>query len=81
MNKVFEKNRLDLAYKRQLTYLNAIMILATIGVLSFLGTFIWNEDNLIDGMILVVSIFIVSYVFYSKVDGNLKNISENIKRL
>jgi len=43
MNKNFEKNRLDLAYQKQLHYLNGAIILSTIGVLSFIGNLIWNK--------------------------------------
>lgn len=81
MSKNFEKNRLDLAYKKQLTYLGAILTLATIGLLSFIGTFIWNKEYFSYGLLITIVILIISYRLWSVVDGNLKNISEKIKEL
>ena len=81
MNKNFEKNRLDLAYRKQLTYLNAILTFVSIGIISFIGTFIWNKDYLIYGLFFVIIIFIIFYLFYLNIDKNLKAISNKIKEL
>ena len=81
MNKNFEKNRLDLAYKKQLSYLNGVIALFTIGLISFIGTFIWNEDKLLIGLIMVSTIIIFSYYAHKKIDNNLKEISNKIKEL
>ena len=81
MNKNSEKNRLDLAYKKQLTYLNSVVLLATTGALSFVGTFIWNKDYLIYGFLLMIVIWVISYFFFKKIDRNIKNISEIIKKI
>ena len=75
MKSKFEKNRLDLAYRKQLTYLNAIVLLATTGILSFIGTFIWNKDYLIYGFLLMIIIWVIAYFFFKKIDKNIKNIS------
>tara|TARA_Y100000310_G_scaffold243038_1_gene247399 strand:- start:1750 stop:1998 length:249 start_codon:yes stop_codon:yes gene_type:complete len=81
MNKSFEKNRLDLAYQRQLHYLNGVLALATVGIFSFLGTFIWNREFLLQGLIIVTIFLIVAYYFHNKIDKNLKEISNKIKEL
>ena len=81
MNKALEKNRLDLAYQRQLYYLNGVIALATIGIISFLGTFIWNRDYLLTGFIIVTIFIIISYYSHNKIDNNLKDISNKIKEL
>lgn len=81
MNKNFEKNRLDLAYKRQLHYLNAVLMLISIGILSFIGTFIWNRDYLTYGFLLTLLILVISYAFHNSVNKKLKEISEQIKAL
>ncbi len=81
MKSKFEKNRLDLAYRKQLTYLNAIVLLATTGILSFIGTFIWNKDYLIYGFLLMIIIWVIAYFFFKKIDKNIKNISGKIKNL
>ncbi|MBI2628720.1 hypothetical protein HYW74_01400 [Candidatus Pacearchaeota archaeon] len=81
VDKSFEKNRLDLAYQRQLHYLNGIIALTTIGMISFLGTFIWNKDYLLVGLIIVTIFVIIAYYLHRKIDRNLKEISNKIKEL
>lgn len=81
MNKEFEKNRLDLAYQRQLYYLNGVIALGTIGAVTFLGTFIWNKDYLLIGLIIVTIFIIIAYYLHNKIDQNLKAISNKIKDL
>ena len=81
MNKSLEKNRLDLAYRRQLHYLNAILLLATAGVLSFIGTFIWQKELFLQGIMLTIFIFLVVYFLHKKIDKNLELISCKIKDL
>ena len=81
MDDKFEKNRLDLAYKRQLHYLNAVLLLGTVGILSFIGTFIWKRELLFQGLIISVSILLIIYFWHHKIDNNLKGISNEIKDL
>jgi hypothetical protein len=81
MNKEFEKNRLDLAYQKQLHYLNGVITLATVGAVTFLGTFIWNKDYLLIGFIIVIIFIIIAYYLHNKIDKNLKAISNQIKEL
>ncbi len=81
MQKEFEKNRLDLAYRRQLSYLNAVLLLATTGLLSFIGTFIWNKDFITYGFIILIIISLISIFWYKKINDTLKNISLEIKNL
>lgn len=80
-NKNFEKNRLDLAYQRQLHYLNGTIVFATLGILTFLGTFIWNKENLLIGFIIVVVSIIISFHAHKKINKNLEKISNKIKNL
>jgi len=77
----FEIERLKLAYQRQLYYLNAILLLATIGVLSFIGTFIWKKDLVTIGFISPAIIFLISSFGHNKIDKVLKEISDKIKNL
>jgi len=81
MRGVFDKNRLDLAYKRQLTHLNIALILGTLGLLSFIGTFIWNRDYLWEGLFFTTIILLISLFWYRKIDESLKTISNKIKNL
>jgi len=81
MNNKFEKNKLDLAYQRQLCYLNIVLLLGTIGLLSFIGTFIWKRDFLFYGVVISISVTLISIFWHYKIDNNLKNISNEIKNL
>jgi len=77
----FEKNRLDLAYKRQLAHLNAVLLLFTIGLLPFLGTFIWDKENFTIGFIIATIIFLIAIFWYKRINDTLKKISKQIKKL
>jgi len=81
MKKQFEKNRLDLAYKRQLNYLNIVLLLGTIGVLSFMSTFMWKRELLLQGSIISFSIIIIAYFWHKKINESLKRISNKISDL
>ena len=81
MKREFEKNRLDLAYQRQLTHLNAVLFLATTGLISFIGTFIWNKDYLVYGFLILIAIFLISIFWYIKINKTIKGISLEIKNL
>lgn len=76
-----EKNRLDLAYKRNLQLLNVVLI---IGLGSFVAYFIGlilNPDKLIQYILIISVLAIVTYIFYYKIDKNLRNISKEIRKL
>lgn len=45
-----EKNILDLKYQFQMEKVHASLTILTIGILSFLGTFIWYLDRLAFGI-------------------------------
>ena len=75
------KNRLDLAYHRQLQLLNAILILLTTGLLSFLAAFVWKPELLLKGFLLVIVIAFFSILSYIRVNANLRKISEEIMAL
>ncbi len=81
MKKELEKNRLDLAYQRQLNYLNIILLLGTIGILSFISTFIWKREVLLQGFVMSFLILIIVYFLHKKVDKSLKSISNKIGNL
>ena len=76
-----EKNKLDLEYHKQTQLLNGVMIFATTGVLSFLGTFVWNRDFLLVGAIITGAILFACIIWYNKINRNLKDISEQMGRL
>ena len=81
MNVDIEKERLVLAYKRQLTYLNASLLLGTTGVLSFIGSMLINKNFAIYGLIDSIIIVLIVYIWHNKIDNNLKDISNKMKNL
>lgn len=81
MNKNFEKNRLDLAYQRQLSHLNAVLALGTIGLFTFAGTFIWNKLFISYGLLILTIISLICIFWYRKIDRSLQEISNQIKDL
>ena len=74
-----ELKRLELSYQRHLYHLNASLTLLTIGLLSFLGTFIWNKELIKFGFISTTIIFIIGIFWYKNINKNLKKISDKIK--
>lgn len=78
---VLRKNILDLSYRRNLQLLNAVLI---IGLGSFVAYFIGlilNPDKLIQYTLIVIVLAVVTYIFYYKVNRNLRNISREIRGL
>ncbi len=76
-----EKNRLDLAYHRQLQILNGVIILGTTGLISFIGTFVWKPELILQGMLLTAFIAFISLMVYFNVDNRLRSISEELGQL
>lgn len=67
--KQIKKNVLDLRYNFESQKINAIILIGSIGILAFLGTFIWYGERLFLGLgisIFVIAISIVSYIIIKK---------------
>ncbi len=78
--KELEKNILDLKYQFQMQKINASRIMLTIGILSFVGTFIWYSDRIFGIGISLIAI-ISSLFFYKTTKKQLINIVKDIRRL
>ena len=76
-----EKNRLDLAYKRQLCFLNFILIIGVGSIISLFIGLIINPDNWFNYSIAFIIVALIVYLTYTKTDENLRNISLEIKKL
>ena len=76
-----EKNRLDLAYQRQLQFLNAILIIGTGSVIAYFGGLILNLNRFYEYSVILIIIILSTGLAYKKVDKNLKEISNNISKL
>ncbi len=76
-----EKNRLDLAYKRNLQLSNIILISGLGAVFAYVGSLILNPEKILSYTFVMILVSVVTYVLYNKIDKRLKNISEKIKNL
>ena len=81
--KEIEKNRLDLAYKKQLQILSNTMILGTITLVPVFISIILGEtpEKRIIGLVIVAAIASIAYINYKNTDNKLKEISNKLKRL
>lgn len=79
-----EKNKLDLYYRELLQYLNAALIFATTGVLSFLGSLFITKDPLKQVIILAISLavlFLVALTIFLILHPQLKNTRKKLEKL
>jgi len=81
-----DKNELEieilkLKHQFQIEKIRASLTMITVGVLSFIGTFIWYAERLIFGISLSFVIIIGSLFFYSKTKKNLANIVKEIRNI
>ncbi len=76
MNKIdLEKNRIDLQI------LNIILISGIGTFFAYLGALILNPEKALTYTAVIILIASFTYVFYRRVDNNLKELSEQIKSL
>jgi len=76
-----EKNRLDLAYKRNLQLINIILISGIGVIFAYVGALILNLNKVLIYTFIMVLVGAITYIFYSNVNENLKQISDEIKNL
>lgn len=82
MNKInLEKNRLDLSYKRNLQLLNIVLISGIGAIFAYIGALILNPEKIFYYTVIVILVSVISYVFYKRINDNLKNVSIKIKNL
>lgn len=80
-NKDIEKNILDLRYQEELQKLNATLVAISVGVLSFVGTFIWNHEFLGLGIVISIVIVIFGFLIYWRIKNKMRCILEEINKL
>ncbi|HLD04686.1 MAG TPA: hypothetical protein VJG90_03115 [Candidatus Nanoarchaeia archaeon] len=76
-----EKNRLDLLFHKRLQEQNALLILATTGVLTFIGTFVWNRPDFKIGLLITLSIWIISAIWYFHTTKGMQDILNQLRNL
>ena len=76
-----EKNRLDLAYQRNLQLLNAILLIGSGSFITYLVALILDTAKSFQYTIILVIVSSISVLLYRRINNNLKNISDEIKKL
>lgn len=79
--KELEKNILDLKYQFQMQKIQSSLTVLTIGILAFLGTFIWYSERLSFGIAIAIIVILVSLMQYRKTKKQLKSIVKDIRKL
>ena len=82
MDKIeLKKNSLDLKYQFQIQKINASLTMMTIGVLAFIGSFIWYLNRLMFGIAIALIIILISLIFYNNTKKEIKRITDEIENL
>ncbi len=81
MNVSLEKNRLDLAYRRNLQILNVVLVVGLGSVVAYLGGLIFNPEQWVNYSLILIVIGSLTYSAYVKIDKNLRGISSKIRSL
>ena len=79
--KQLQKNVLDLRYQFESQKINAILIICSVGILAFIGTFIWYRERLYFGIAISIIVILVSILFYAKTKRKMSKILEDIENL
>ncbi len=78
---IVRKNILDLSYKRNLQLLNIALIIGGGSFVAYLAGFVLNPEKLAQYTTLLAIISIITLLVYKRINNELKNISEQIKKL
>ena len=84
MNKIeLRKNKLDLEYHSESQRANIFLSLLSIGLLAFIGNFVFLKDSKLFnfGLFITLSIFLYALITYNKKSKRLKEILQEIGEL
>ncbi len=76
-----KKNILDLRYQLEIQKIHASLTMLTLGVLAFIGTFIWYLERIIFGIAISLLIILISLIFYTKTRRGIDEIIQDIEKL
>lgn len=76
-----EKDILRLKYQFQIEKIRASLTIMTVGILAFLGTFIWYLERLAFGIAISAIIITISLIFYRNAKNQLKCIVQDMRNL
>lgn len=76
-----EKNRLELAYTRNLQLMNVVLLTGAGSFVAYLAGLILNPDKFKEYSILLAVIGFFTYYLYLKIDKRFRDISDRIRQL
>lgn len=79
--KQLQKNVLDLKYQFESQKINAILIICSVGILAFIGTFIWYKERLYFGIGISLLVILISIFFYVRTKRIMNEILDSIENL
>ena len=79
--KQIKKNVLDLRYQFESQKINAILIICSVGILAFIGTFIWYRERLYFGIGISIMVVLISIFLYVRTKRKMQNILIDIENL
>ena len=79
--KQIKKNVLDLRYQFESQKINAILIICSVGILAFIGTFIWYRERLYFGIVISIMVVLISIFLYVRTKRKMQNILIDIENL
>ena len=78
---VLETNILDLKHQFQIEKIKVSLTLMTVGVLGFIGTFIWYVNRIIFGITISLILVLIALFIYSNAKGKINEIILDIEKL
>ncbi len=79
--KEIQKNVLDLKHQMELQKIHASLTTLTVGILAFLGTFIWYIDRFFFGIAISSIVILVSLIFYFTAKIKINRIILDIEKI
>ena len=79
--KQIKKNVLDVRYQFESQKINAILIICSVGILAFIGTFIWYRERLYFGIGISIMVVLISIFLYVRTKRKMQNILIDIENL
>lgn len=80
-SKQLQKNILDLRYQFESQKINAILVICSVGILAFIGTFIWYKERLYFGLGISIIIILISIFIYAKTKRKMNWLLRRIAKL
>ncbi|MEK6926885.1 MAG: hypothetical protein AABX11_00485 [Nanoarchaeota archaeon] len=74
---MIKQDIIGLRYQLELQKVQASLTLLTVGVLAFLGTFIWYANRIVFGIAISLIVILISLIFYNKTKKRMNLLIEN----